>query len=68
MGTGDVDGVVEIEEIFIVESLKDDKDIIKNKNIIVYSTTNFVDTRIDTYKGREPIFRTLNPLQLGVML
>jgi len=31
--------------------------IIKIKNIIVHSTTNFVDTRITTYKGREPIFR-----------
>lgn len=32
--------------------LKDDKDIIKSKNIIVHSTTNFVDTRIATFKGR----------------
>ena len=34
-----------------------DVDIIKSKNIIIHSKTNFVDTRIVTYKGREPIFR-----------
>jgi hypothetical protein len=30
---------------------------IKSKNIIVHSTIKFVDTRIATYKGREPFFR-----------
>ena len=39
------------------QCFKDDKDIIKSKNIIVQSTTDFVYTRIITYKGREPIFR-----------
>lgn len=36
---------------------KDDKYITKNKNIIVHSTTNLVDTRISNYKGKETIFR-----------
>ena len=35
---------------------KDDKEIIKS-NKIVKSTTNIVDTRIVTYKGRGPILR-----------
>lgn len=40
-----------------LQCFKDDKDIIKSKNIIVHNTTNFVDTRIATYKGRKPILR-----------
>lgn len=40
-----------------LQCFKDDKDIMKSKNIIVHSTTDFVDTRIATYKGREPVFR-----------
>ena len=40
-----------------MQCFKNDKDIIKSKNIIVQSTTNFVDTRIVNYKDRKPIFR-----------
>lgn len=39
-----------------LQCFSEDKEIIKTKNIIVHSTTNFVDTRINIYKGREPIF------------
>lgn len=34
----------------------EDKEIIKSKNILIHSTTTFVDTKIVKYKGKEPVF------------
>ncbi len=39
-----------------LEHFNEDKEIVKSKNILIYSTTSFVDTRISLYKEREPIF------------
>ena len=38
-----------------LQYFNEDKEIIKSKNILVHSTTTFVDTKIVQYKGREPI-------------
>lgn len=34
----------------------DEKEIVRSKNILVHSVVPCVDTRIETYRGREPIF------------
>lgn len=102
MGTGNVEGVVEMDETFIAESFKwhnmngiyhinslhskfrkwmyrfhgvstkflanylywfkwleffnEDKEIVKSKNMLVHSTVEFVDTKIENFKGIIPIF------------
>lgn len=39
-----------------LQNFSEDKEIIKNKNLLVHSTINFVDTKINNFKGRKPIF------------
>lgn len=39
-----------------IQYFNEDKEIVKSKNILIHSTTNFTDTRIKTYKGRNAIF------------
>lgn len=62
MGTGNVDGVVEMDECFFPESYKwlqsfnDEKEIIRTKNMLIHRVVPFVDTRICSYHGRETIF------------
>lgn len=34
----------------------EDKEIIKSKNLLVHSTVDFVDTKIENFRGRGPIF------------
>lgn len=39
-----------------LQLFNEDKEIIKSKNLLVHSTVDFVDTKIQNFKGRKPIF------------
>ncbi len=39
-----------------LQNFNDEKEIIRTKNLIIHSVVPFVDTRIISYQGREPIF------------
>jgi len=39
-----------------LQNYKTDKETVKTKNIIIHSTTKFLDFMIKHYRGREPIF------------
>lgn len=39
-----------------LESFSNDKEVVRNKNMLIHSIVPFVDTRINGYKNREPKF------------
>lgn len=39
-----------------LQTFNSEKETVRSKNILVHSVTPCVDTRIETYRGREPIF------------
>jgi len=39
-----------------LEFFNEDKEIVKSKNMLVHSTIEFVDTKIENFKERIPVF------------